>query len=734
MIKVKSLLVTGEYADEYAYSVDEFLSLTAEDFGAVPVHEFRINKDGSKTVSLYNLPITFDIETSNIEEHSTPEEIQKKIKENRFNSESFMYIWQACVFGKVVFGRTWEDFWKYTQHIKKIFKIGQKEEKTRKTSKSNEKYITEYQAVVYVHNLSFEFQFVKAFLKIDDKDIFATDSHKVLYFKTQDGFEWRCSYRLTNMSLAKFIASSKGTVHAKGVGDLDYSVRRTSKTDLSEIEYGYCYNDVMGLYEAILSRLDVDSLKSIPYTSTGYVRRDTRKAMQPCKQLLKSLKVTPEIYFMLQEAFRGGNTASNALKCNRVIKDVGSYDITSSYPYVMIALAEYPVTPFKSYKVKDGKDLVRITKEKTTLARYTFHNLSIKRGVPIPYIASSKCLKHFKAREYNGRIITSDELQITLTNIDFEIICKQYDFDTIDVEDMLVAEKGRLPQEMRDLVYSYFLNKSQYKHVDDYAYATAKALLNATYGNLVTSLDKIDYILDENSGEWTQATFENDKEYQEFLKKAINNAYEGPSAYTAFQWGVWVSALARKRLQEMIDIVGNDVIYCDTDSVKMEFPQDHKAEFEQKNREVIEKANTEGIKITATNEKTGEMYFLGTWDNEGDPETAIEYDEFITMGAKKYAYKIGGKIGVTVAGLGKKQGAKELEELGGLEAFKRGTVFHNSGRTTAYWNWAPIHIITVDGVEMTTAASVGIFDTTYTLGITDTMSDIIDEVQEKGGF
>lgn len=62
-------------------------------------------------------------------------------------------------------------------------------------------------------------------------------------------------------------------------------------------------------------------------------------------------------------------------------------------------------------------------------------------------------------------------------------------------------------------------------------------------------------------------------------------------------------------------------------------------------------------------------YFLGLFDKEKG------YDEFVTLGAKKYAFNQNGKIGITVAGLNKKSGAKELELKGGLSNFKIGTEF-----------------------------------------------------------
>lgn len=110
------------------------------------------------------------------------------------------------------------------------------------------------------------------------------------------------------------------------------------------------------------------------------------------------------------------------------------------------------------------------------------------------------------------------------------------------------------------------------------------------------------------------------------------------------------------------------------------------------------------------------------------------YEEFITLGAKKYAFIQRNKegeleLGITVSGLSKKKGAEELEKKGGLRRFQRNEVFYNSGRTIAQYNSAKVHDITVDGCTFSTASNLAIVDTTYTLGISDTMLDIIERLQ-----
>ena len=97
-----------------------------------------------------------------------------------------MYQWQMCVEGVVIFGRTWKEFQNLLRFLEKAFFLSSKRK-----------------LVVYVHNLSFEWQFLYNFVHVNN--VFATDTHKVLKATADDFFEFRCSYYLSNMSLAKFV-------------------------------------------------------------------------------------------------------------------------------------------------------------------------------------------------------------------------------------------------------------------------------------------------------------------------------------------------------------------------------------------------------------------------------------------------------------------------------------------------------------------------------------------------
>lgn len=635
-------------------------------------------------------PMTFDIETSKIP------------KDNDGHYEAFMYVWQVCIEGNVVFGRRWEELQQFMQNVVNAYKLSEDE-----------------RVVVYVHNLSFEFQFIQDYFKF--VDVFAMASRSILTAKTAH-LEFRCSYKLSNMSLAKFIENTPNTLHYKGVDDLDYATVRTPDTPLTEIEYGYCFNDVKGLYECVMELLKEDNIATIPLTSTGYVRRDCRHAMNKNKDNRKMFlrsRLTLLQYKLLRECFRGGNTASDRYLTNLILKIVGSYDLSSSYPFQMIA-REYPMGKWNYGVIPDLKTLEEYNSKYCTIARYTFKNIRLRDEKPIPYIPQSKCLALGDDREiYNGRILHADFLTISMTNIDFDIVKDQYEYDELAVEEFHYSRKGLLPKELRDTIMYYFEKKSELKGDEEhyYEYMKSKNKLNSIYGMTVTNI--LNTEIEYHDGEYTEK-----KMTEEEMQEALDKYYKNHRSFLNYSWGVFVTAYARRELEDGLNIVGLDTIYCDTDSVK--FIGNHDKEFEAYNERLNKECEEKGIRNYA--EVNGKRYYMGIFDKEKG------YDEFITLGAKKYAFMQNGRIGITVSGLSKKKGAEELEKKGGLRRFQRNEVFWNSGRTIAQYNSSEVHDITVNGCTFSTASNLAIVDTTYTLGITDTMLDIIIRLQGDNDY
>lgn len=246
---------------------------------------------------------TFDIETTSI--NKDPEEGE---------SFGFMYIWMVCVHRHVVMGRTWDEFIMFEDCLHEALQ----------TKCPTARLVT------YVHVLAFEFQFVRNFVHFTD--VFATEKRKIIRALGDDFFEYRCSYRLSNMALDKFIKNTPNAHYLKQSGkDFDYSKIRTPITVLTNEELGYCFCDVRGLYEAIEHLLEYDTLASIPMTSTGFLRREVREEMKKNYRnwyLIQHTQLTVPQYMLCKLALRGGNAHANPSWSNEIL---GGADIEEWY-------------------------------------------------------------------------------------------------------------------------------------------------------------------------------------------------------------------------------------------------------------------------------------------------------------------------------------------------------------------------------------------------------------------
>lgn len=178
-------------------------------------------------------------------------------------------------------------------------------------------------------------------------------------------------------------------------------------------------------------------------------------------------------------------------------------------------------------------------------------------------------------------------------------------------------------------------------------------------------------------------------------------------AFLNYAWGVWVSAWARLRLQEGIDLCGDNIVYCDTDSCKYVGEVDWSKYNAERKRDSIQS----GAYATDSN---GITHYMGVYEDEG------MCDRFKTLGAKKYVGEVNGKLKITIAGVNKKKGAEELLENGGIEAFKDGFKFVKSGGTESTYNDLKEPVVyNVEGRDITFTSNIYIENGIYTLGLTE---------------
>lgn len=598
---------------------------------------------------------------------------------------AFMYIWQFQIEDHTIIGREWHEWLTFCERLTEQLQ--------------QDEYL-----MVYVHNLSYEFSFIKGVYGFTPEEVFCIQPRKVLKCEMMDHIEFRCSYLLTNMNLATF--TKKMGVKEKLSGDeYDYSVIRYPWTELSEKELEYCITDVESLVKAlkVYFAIENDNYYTIPLTSTGYVRRDCKEAMRHFNRgELKNMLPDYDIYVLLKQAFRGGNTHANRYYAEEILENVSSYDRVSSYPDVMINEL-FPMSPWIR---EDDIDIERacrkIFKQKRAcLLRVSFKNIRLRDPMDgCPYIPKHKCRNLSHHYNDNGRILWADFLELSCTDIDFCLILQQYKFDSAVIHDFYHCRYGRLPKALRDVIGKYYQDKTELKGVkgQELFYGLQKGKLNSIYGMSVQDICKRN-ILYEND----QFKFDDELTDQELYNKTIQKSF------ICYAWGVWTTARAREQLQIAIDMTGDNFVYCDTDSVK--FIDDGTVSFEQYNKSRKQDSIKNGGVAT---DRTGKEYYLGLYDYEGT------YKRFITMGAKKYAYEdTDGQLHITVAGCGKSKGAKEMAERGGLESFKEGFTFYEAGGTESVYNDIrdPFKV-NIDDHSLLITSNVLIKESTYTLGVT----------------
>ena len=187
------------------------------------------------------------------------------------------------------------------------------------------------------------------------------------------------------------------------------------------------------------------------------------------------------------------------------------------------------------------------------------------------------------------------------------------------------------------------------------------------------------------------------------------------SIFSRYCYGVYCTSHARFSLEWAIRQCGDNLVYCDTDSVKFLGEVD----FSKYNSDRIAECMQSGAYAT---DPQGVTHYMGVYELDGEPAS-----RFCTLGAKKYAYEDSKGLHITVSGVSKKAGAIELAEHGGLEAFQPGFVFEKAGKTESVYNDEKQPFITrIDGHLVTITRNVVIRDTTYTLGTTDDYAELLN--------
>ena len=630
--------------------MDYFTQLTPSIIDSLNISEIKTNKK----VTYLNIGAAFDIETTSM-----------LINGEKF---TFSYIWQFGIgLDNVFYGRTWAELLDFLTDLKAW--LGLNESK---------------RLVIYVHNFGYEFQFMRK--HFNWVNIFAVDERKPVKALCDLGIEFRDSYILSGYSLANTAKNLTKHKIAKMEGDLDYSLIRNTLTPLTDTELKYCENDILVILAYIDEQIEQYSdITKIPLTNTGRVRsyvrnncyydntnhkKSNKGKYTRYRKIMSDLTLDRDSYMQLKSAFMGGFTHSNPNLTGFTLDNVGSIDLTSSYPSVMCA-EMYPMSRPKELQPKSYAELKELMKAYCIVLDVKYVGLQNTLGYE-SYISESKCRNLKGGIINNGRVFEADELEITLTDIDMNIIEKVYKWEKIALCNVKGFRKAYLPKAIIGSVLNLYQDKTTLKGVQgkEVEYLLSKGMLNSVYGMCVTDIIKDNAIYSDDDENWSWEKVDVNAEIEKYnLSK---------NRFLYYAWGIWVTAYARRNLWTGILAVGKDYVYSDTDSIKTLNYDNHKSYVDAYNANVLNKLNNMcnelGFDPELLTPKTakGEVKPLGIWEFEGN------YNRFKTLGAKRYLFQEGDKYSLTVAGLSKANGMNYIKDVCNNDSEKIFNMFNDN--------------------------------------------------------
>ena len=574
----------------------------------------------NRKIKYLNCACTLDIETSSFYING--------------NKQAIMYSFVLGINGKCIIGRTYDELINALERISEFYSLD-----------------TEKRMIVFVHNLSYEFQFIRKWFSWDK--VFAVEERKIAYALTDIGIEFRCSYLLSGYSL-DYIGKHILTKYKinKLTGYLDYEKIHTPITPLTDNELNYQLYDGLVVMAYIQEQIEnhYNNISYIPLTKTGEVRNYVRKrtiyggkhhkndyATKYYRKLISGLKIANiGEYEQLKNAFHGGFTHANANHVNQIINNVDSFDFSSSYPAVLVT-EKFPMSEGKIIQIKTMEEFNHYIDLYACLFDVMFIGIESSTYYEHP-ISTSKCRNMENVISDNGRLVSADKIITTLTDPDYRTIKEFYTWKSIKISNFRIYRKGYLPTSFVKSVLDLYAKKTTLKNVEgkEVEYMNSKENLNSLYGMCVTDIcrDELEYAEEsdcDTNGGWISTACD--------YEKAIEKYNNSKRRFICYQWGVWVTAHAQRNLFLGIRACKNDYVYSDTDSIKIINANKHMNFINWYNNRMIEKLENAmhyhglSMELCMPKTKDGKTKILGIWEHDGT------YLEFKTLGAKRYMVK-----------------------------------------------------------------------------------------------
>lgn len=661
---------------------------------------------GSNRVSYVYETAGFDIETTQI------------VTSNY--AHAYMYIWSFTINKLTILGTYWDEFFTLLDQIQEVYELDEKR-----------------RLLIFIANMSFEFQFMRKLMNITSS--FFTDERKPLYVIHNGVFEFRDALQISGGNLATLAKNYTKT--QKMVGDLDYSIPRNHNDALKmkRKELQYVINDTVILSEYMEYYFREFSPRGfLPLTKTGILRHQVKAAGKLAAKsngmvltnLIAALHPDQKLYSVMMDwLFRGGYVHGPNCYAGLILELLTGADITSSYPAHMLLEDNYPMG--KIVKLGDNITLEAYNealKDNCVMALFEFNDIETTTAHSIE--SSNKIVLSESAHFDNGRLLDAKKVRVFLSELDFDIYQKFYKWTgTPKILKAWTSKRGRLPNYLLDQVADYYEKKAALKRSGKQGtadYALAKEMVNSGYGLTVTRMRQQQIIYNNVTDQYeTDNSFDFNKEV---AKQALLP-----------QWGIYVTALARHTLLDMVYQIERqakqlgrdcDACYMDTDSIKIMNYKDHKATIEAYNE-----ARDKQVREYCS--KHGRNYEL--FKGLGNFDIELPYiKKFRHNGAKRYVMKYYSKgeyvTTSTIAGLpkGKLLEYSKLMQLSVWDLFtnKMCIPAGKSGKLAAIYNDEE-HTDVINGQNMSEASSVCLKPIDFTLSIDKDYMQYINEAERR---
>lgn len=609
--------------------------------------------------------------------------------------------------------------------------------------------------IFYFHNYGYDYWFLRRFLtkEFGEPDKYLNiKPHYPLFHRYSNGIEIRDSLILLQKKL-ELAAKDLGVEHQKAVGKWNYKKFRSQTAIYNKDELEYIEHDTLAGVEcidAIMHNLG-KQIYSIPYTSTGIIRKDIQEIGKAHNAHEEFLRIAPtyEQYKKLTKVFHGGYVHANRYYIGTLISEdefgeIQGFDFTSSYPFCILAF-KYPMEQFHSTTDCTADEILRSANTTAYMFKFTAYNISLRneKYTTAPALQFSKCVEGSVVNPVidNGRIISAAYLEIYLTETDLQVIHNQYKADSHLCSEVEYAHKDYLPRWFTDYVYERFYDKcrlAKTKKTDPVNYAVSKTKVNGCYG-LTVQKSVSELILEcfesddkHYNGEYFKTEFETEKERIDHEKELYGKYLDNRNSVLSYAWGVWVTSIAFRNIHVLNECIlpdseGGLLLYNDTDSAYgVGWDLNKIKKYNLQCEQLLYRNGYKPIEID------GKRYVLGAAEH-----TPLEddYSEFMVMGAKRYAgrCKEDNKIHITVAGVPKKTGAECLDD--DLYNFAKDFVFEGEKTGKLQHNYFS-HDIYIDKEGNETADSIDLTPANYKLDPTDKFewSLFDDEIELEGIF